>query len=323
MSYGCNAGGTHYVFTDLRMLLARASPDRAGDRLAGLAAESGEERVAARMALADLPLARFLDDPLVPYEMDEVTRLILDTHDKWAFAPIAAMTTGEFRDFLLSDAATSEMLARLAPGITPEMAAGVSKLMRNQDLIAVAKKLSVVTRFRTTIGLPGCLCVRIQPNHPADDLAGIGAAILDGLMYGCGDACIGINPASDSAKHALALLERIEELRLRFEIPVQSCVLAHVTTTMQVMEREVRSIWFFSRSLGPRRPTARSAWTSRFWTKPILASRRCTALRPAPISCISKPARARRYRRKRITASINKPWKRAPMRWRGATRLCS
>ncbi|MGH6823112.1 MAG: ethanolamine ammonia-lyase subunit EutB, partial [Methylocella sp.] len=165
------------------------------------------------------------------------TRLILDTHDAHAFAPIAGMTAGEFRDFLLSDAATGETLAGLAPGIAPEMAAGVSKLMRNQDLIAVAKKISVVTRFRTTIGLPGCLCVRIQPNHPADDLAGIGAAILDGLMYGCGDACIGINPASDSAKQALALLERIEELRLRFEIPVQSCVLAHVTTTMQVMER--------------------------------------------------------------------------------------
>jgi ethanolamine ammonia-lyase large subunit len=237
MSYGCTAGGTHYVFADLRMLLARASPDRAGDRLAGLAAENGEERVAARMALADLPLARFLDDPLVPYEADEVTRLILDTHDKRAFAPIAAMTAGEFRDFLLSDAATPETLARLAPGIAPEMAAGVSKLMRNQDLIAVAKKIPVVTRFRTTIGLPGCLCVRIQPNHPADDLAGIGASILDGLMYGCGDACIGINPASDSAKQTMLLLERIDELRLRFEIPVQSCVLAHVTTTIQVMER--------------------------------------------------------------------------------------
>ena len=237
MSYGCNTGGTHYVFADLRTLLARASPDRAGDHLAGLAAESGEERVAARMALADLPLARFLDDPLVPYEADEVTRLILDTHDRQAFAPIAAMTAGEFRDFLLSDEATSETLACIAPGIAPEMAAAVSKLMRNQDLIAVAKKISVVTRFRTTIGLPGRLCVRIQPNHPADELAGIGASILDGLMYGCGDACIGINPASDSAKHALALLERIEELRLRFEIPVQSCVLAHVTTTMRVMER--------------------------------------------------------------------------------------
>jgi ethanolamine ammonia-lyase large subunit len=237
MPYECNLGGTHHVFADLRTLLARASPDRAGDRLAGLAAESGEERVAARTALADLPLTRFLDEPLVPYETDEVTRLILDTHDNTAFAPIAAMTVGEFRDFLLSDEATAETLAALAPGITPEMAAGVSKIMRNQDLIAVAKKIAVVTRFRTTIGLPGRLSVRIQPNHPTDDPAGIGASILDGLMYGCGDACIGINPVSDSTKQALALLERLEELRLRFEIPVQSCVLAHVTTTLQVIEQ--------------------------------------------------------------------------------------
>jgi ethanolamine ammonia-lyase large subunit len=238
MSYRCDVGGSHFVFADLRTLLARASPDRAGDRLAGLAAKSGEERVAARMALADLPLARFLEEPVVPYETDEVTRLILDTHDSRAFAPIAAMTAGEFRNFLLSDEATGETLARLAPSITPEMAAAVSKLMRNQDLIAVAKKISVVTRFRTTIGLPGRLCVRIQPNHPADDLAGIGAAILDGLMYGCGDACIGINPASDSTKRTLLLLERIEELRLRFGIPVQSCVLAHVTTLLEVMNRK-------------------------------------------------------------------------------------
>jgi ethanolamine ammonia-lyase large subunit len=237
MPYRSDAGGTHYVFDDLRTLLGRASPGRAGDRLAGLAAESGQERVAARMALADLPLARFLEEAVVPYESDEVTRLILDTHDSRAFSPIAAMTAGDFRDFLLSDEATGATLACLAPGITPEMAAAVSKLMRNQDLIAVAKKISVVTRFRTTIGLPGRLSVRIQPNHPADDLAGIGAAILDGLMYGCGDACIGINPASDSAKRTLLLLERIDELRCRFEIPVQSCVLAHVTTLLQIINR--------------------------------------------------------------------------------------
>jgi len=238
MLYQSTACGTRYVFDGLRRLLACASPDRAGDRLAGLAAQSAEERIAARMALADLPLACFLTEAVVPYETDEVTRLIFDTHDKQAFSPIAALTVGEFRDFLLSDEATGETLASLAPGITPEMAAGVSKLMRNQDLIAVARKIPVITRFRTTIGLPGRLCVRIQPNHPADDLAGIGAAILDGLMYGCGDACIGINPASDSAKRVLLLLERIEELRLRFEIPVQSCVLAHVTTLLDVMNKD-------------------------------------------------------------------------------------
>ncbi len=238
MSYASHAGGTRYTFGDLRTLLAQASPDRAGDRLAGLAAPSDAARVAARMALADVPLRQFLDDPLIPYEADEVTRLILDSHDASAFAPIAALTVGDFRDFLLSDEAATATLSGLAPGITPEMAAAVSKLMRNQDLIAVARKLSVVTRFRTTIGLPGRLAVRIQPNHPRDDLSGIGASILDGLMYGCGDACIGINPATDSAKQAMLLLERIEDLRLRFEIPVQSCVLAHVTTTLQVIERK-------------------------------------------------------------------------------------
>jgi ethanolamine ammonia-lyase large subunit len=237
MPYACNLGASHYVFDDLRTLLARASPGRAGDRLAGLAAANDQERVAARIALADVPLTRFFDEALIPYEADEVTRLILDGHDGEAFAPLKAMTVGDFRDFLLSDEATTQALAAIAPGITPEMAAAVSKLMRNQDLIAVAKKISVVTRFRTTIGLPGRLSVRIQPNHPSDDLAGIGASILDGLMYGCGDACIGINPATDSRAKALLLLERIEELRLRFEIPVQSCVLCHVTTTLQVMER--------------------------------------------------------------------------------------
>jgi ethanolamine ammonia-lyase large subunit len=237
MPFECSIGSTRYTFADLRTLLARAAPDRAGDRLAGLAAENAKERIAARMALADVPLTCFLSEPLVPYETDEVTRLIFDTHDKTAFAPLASMTVGEFRDFLLSDSAAAGALAALAPGITPEMAAAVSKIMRNQDLIAVAKKISVVTRFRTTIGLPGRLSVRIQPNHPTDDLAGIGASILDGLMYGCGDACIGINPASDSARQVLTLLERIDELRLRFEIPVQSCVLAHVTTTLQVMEQ--------------------------------------------------------------------------------------
>jgi ethanolamine ammonia-lyase large subunit len=236
MGYAATAGGTRYVFDDLCALLACASPARAGDRLAGLAAPSDAARVAARMALADLPLTTFLNEALVPYEHDDVTRLILDTHDADAFAPVRHLTVGGFRDWLLSDAATTEMLAGLAPGVTPEMAAAVSKLMRNQDLIAVARKIRVVTRFRTTIGLAGRLAVRLQPNHPSDDLAGIGAAILDGLMYGCGDACIGINPATDSAAQARLLLERVDELRQRFDIPVQSCVLAHVTTMLQVMQ---------------------------------------------------------------------------------------
>ncbi|WP_020174102.1 ethanolamine ammonia-lyase subunit EutB [Methyloferula stellata] len=237
MSYATTIAGTRYVFDDLRTLLAYASPARAGDRLAGLAASSDEERVAARMALADVPLKDFLSEALIPYEEDDVTRLIVDSHDASAFATIGTLTVGAFRDWLLSDEATTEALKGLASGITPEMAAAVSKLMRNQDLILAARKISNVTRFRTTIGLPGRLSVRLQPNHPSDDVAGIGAAILDGLMYGCGDACIGINPATDSAARALLLLERVDELRQRFDIPIQSCVLAHVTTTLQVMEK--------------------------------------------------------------------------------------
>jgi ethanolamine ammonia-lyase large subunit len=229
--------GTTHTFPDMRTLLARASPDRAGDRLAGLAAESQQARVAARMALADVPLKRFLAEPLIDPATDEVSRLILEQHDANAFARVASFTVGEFRDWLLSDDADTQALAALAPGITSEMAAAVSKLMRNQDLIAAARKIEVVTRFRNTIGLKGRLSVRLQPNHPTDDLAGIGASILDGLMYGCGDAVIGINPATDSAAQAMLLLERVDDLRQRFDIPTQSCVLAHVTTMLQVMAR--------------------------------------------------------------------------------------
>ncbi len=238
MLYATSLARTRYVFDDLRTLLAKASPARSGDRLAGLSAQSDEERIAARIALADVPLQSFLSEAVVPYEQDDVTRLIIDRHDVAAFQPVAALTVGAFRDWLLSDAATTQVLAALAPGITPEMAAAVSKLMRNQDLILAARKISNVTKFRTTIGLPGRLSVRLQPNHPSDDVAGIGAAILDGLMYGCGDACIGINPATDSAARALLLLERVDELRQRFDIPVQSCVLAHITTMLQVMEKQ-------------------------------------------------------------------------------------
>jgi ethanolamine ammonia-lyase large subunit len=237
MPYVSIIAGTRYVYDDLRTLLAKASPARAGDRLAGLSAQSTEERIAARIALADVPLKNFLSETLVPYEQDDVTRLIADRHDAIAFAPVAALTVGSFRDWLLSDDATTQSLKDVALGITPEMAAAVSKLMRNQDLILAARKIGNVTKFRTTIGLPGRLSVRLQPNHPSDDVAGIGAAILDGLMYGCGDACIGINPATDSAARALLLLERIDELRQRFEIPIQSCVLAHVSTMLQVMEK--------------------------------------------------------------------------------------
>ena len=236
MGFISTIGSTHYTFDSLRELLAKATPLRSGDVLAGVAAKSAEERVAAQFALADLPLAHFLSEQVVPYEQDEVTRLILDTHDAGAFAPVRSLTVGELRDWLLSDEATAERLAGLAKGLTPEMAAAVSKLMRVQDLIAAAAKIRVVTRFRTTVGLPGRLSARLQPNHPTDDAMGIAASILDGLLLGSGDAVIGINPAGDNVAATTRLLQLIDALRQRFHIPVQSCVLAHITTQLAALE---------------------------------------------------------------------------------------
>jgi ethanolamine ammonia-lyase large subunit len=226
-----------YNFEDLRDLLAKASPYHSGDALAGIAAESAEQRAAAQMTLADLPLRAFLQQALVPYEEDEVTRLIVDSHDAAAFSPVASLTVGEFRDWLLSDGATGEGLAALSPGLTPEMVAAVSKLMRVQDLILVARKIRVVTRFRTTVGLQGRLSTRLQPNHPVDDPAGIAAAMVDGLLLGSGDAVIGINPASDNVSSVKRLLELIDHVRQKYAIPIQSCVLAHVSTLMAALEQ--------------------------------------------------------------------------------------
>jgi ethanolamine ammonia-lyase large subunit len=235
MGYAQSIAGTRYVFPDLRTLLARATPFRSGDALAGIATESAAERVAAQRALADLPLPRLLDEPVVPYEADEVTRLILDRHDAAAFTPVRHLTVGGFRDWLL--AADEAALSALRPGITPEMAAAVSKLMRISDLIAVAAKCRVVTRFCNTIGLPGTLSIRLQPNHPTDDPRGVAASVLDGLLLGAGDAVIGVNPSTDSLDSTLRLLAMLDRVRERFAIPTQTCVLAHVTTTLLAMER--------------------------------------------------------------------------------------
>ena len=232
MVYRHAIDATTYTFGDLRDLLAKATPPRSGDRLAGVAAESAEQMVAARMALADVPLQQFLSEAVIPYEEDEVTRLILDSHDGPSFAAISSLTVGEFRDWLLSDAATAETLKKTSRGITPEMAAAVSKLMRNQDLILVAKKCEVTTSFRNTIGLRGRMSVRLQPNHPFDDLKGITASILDGILLGSGDACIGINPASDDPAVIGRLLRLLDEIIGRLQIPTQGCVLTHVTTTL-------------------------------------------------------------------------------------------
>ncbi len=237
MSLSQTIRGVTYNFDSLKDVLAKASPARSGDELAGICAASAEERVAARFVLADLPLNRFLNEAIIPYESDEVTRLIVDTHDAGAFAAIASLTVGEFRDWLLSDEATGKVLAALAPGVTPEMAAAVSKLMQAQDLVAVASKIRVVTRFRTTVGLAGRLSTRLQPNHPTDDPVGIAASMVDGLSLGSGDAVIGINPVSDNVTTVVTLLRLIDHAREKYAIPTQSCVLAHITTQMEALRQ--------------------------------------------------------------------------------------
>jgi ethanolamine ammonia-lyase large subunit len=237
MVYRHAIDATSYVFDDLRDLLAKATPPRSGDRLAGIAAESARQMIAARMALADVPLKTFLNQTVIAYEDDEVTRLIVDRHDAAAFAAISSLTVGAFRDWLLSDAATGEVLRDLSRGVTPEMAAAVSKLMRNQDLILVAKKCQVTTAFRNTIGLRGRMSVRLQPNHPFDDARGVAASILDGILLGSGDACIGINPASDDPAVIGELVRLIDDVIARLQIPTQGCVLAHVTTTLGLIEQ--------------------------------------------------------------------------------------
>jgi ethanolamine ammonia-lyase large subunit len=236
-SFAHIVGGERYVFNDLKDLLAKASPLRSGDQLAGIAAETDAQRAAAQITLADAPLTVFLEEQVVPYETDEVTRLIIDTHDKAAFKPVAHLTVGGFRDWLLSDHATTEALTKLAPGLTPEMVAAVSKIMRVQDLVMVAKKCRVVTKFRNTIGLEGRMATRLQPNHPTDDAAGIAASIVDGLLYGNGDAVIGINPATDSIGQVTTLVEMLDGIISRYRIPTQSCILTHVTTTIEAINR--------------------------------------------------------------------------------------
>jgi ethanolamine ammonia-lyase large subunit len=230
-------GSRTYLFPDLRSLLARATPLRSGDCLGGVAAGSAEERVAAQMALAALPLTSFLNEVVVPYESDEVTRLIIDGHDGDAFRHIRHLTVGDFRNWLLGDDADEAALTRIAPGVTPEMAAAVSKLMRIQDLVLVARKCRVVSRFRNTIGLAGCMSTRLQPNHPTDDASGIAASLFDGLLYGSGDAVIGINPATDNLPQVMRLLAMLDEIISRYAIPTQSCVLTHITNTIAAIER--------------------------------------------------------------------------------------
>lgn len=236
MGFRTSLGSRSYVFADLRSLMAKASPLRSGDCLSGVAAATSEERIAAALILAEVPLKRFLDEPLIPYEEDEVTRVILDDHQPDSFKRISGLTVGDLRNWLLSDAAGTEDLSQIARGLTPEMVAAVSKLMRNQDLILVSAKCRVVTRFRNTLGLDGCLSVRLQPNHPTDDVRGVGASIIDGLLNGAGDAVIGVNPASDNLRETSRILLLLDKVRQKFDIPTQTCVLGHVTTTLKAIE---------------------------------------------------------------------------------------
>jgi ethanolamine ammonia-lyase large subunit len=237
MGYHYAIGTRSYLFDDLRTLMARASPARSGDQLAGVAASSAQERVAAQMALADVPLATFLTEAVVPYEEDEVTRLIIDTHNASAFAPVQHLTVGDFRNWLLGDGANSTTLAALAPGLTPEMVAAVSKICRLQDLVLIARKCRVISRFRGTIGLAGRMATRLQPNHPTDSSAGIAASLLDGLLHGSGDAVIGINPASDNVAQVVRLLHMLSDVISHYRIPTQSCILTHVTNTLQAIDK--------------------------------------------------------------------------------------
>jgi ethanolamine ammonia-lyase large subunit len=256
MSYTETIGNRTYRFADLKTLMAKASPLRSGDQLAGIAAASEEERVAAKMALADVPLRTFLNEALIPYESDEVTRLVIDTHSPEAFGEIAHLTVGEFRNWLLSGSTDTAALVRVTKGLTPEMVAAVSKLMRNQDLVTAARKRPVVTHFRNTVGLPGHMSVRLQPNHPTDDVQGIAASMIDGLMYGCGDAMIGINPASDSLSAVTRLLAMIDDFRTRYQVPTQSCVLTHVTSTIAAIEKGAPVDLVFQSIAGTERANA-------------------------------------------------------------------
>lgn len=239
MRYRHTVAQQQYYFSSLKEVMAKATPLRSGDELAGIAAENSTERVAAQMTLAELPLKQFLQETLVDYEKDEITRLIIDEHDQTAFTPIAHFTVGDFRNWLLSEDATPEKLRALRHGLSPEMVAAVSKIMRNQDLILVAQKCEVITQFRNTIGLKGHLSTRLQPNHPTDDLLGISASILDGLMYGNGDAVIGINPATDNILQLSELLRLIDHIIQEYQIPTQSCVLTHISSAIQLVEKNV------------------------------------------------------------------------------------
>lgn len=330
MRYRQTISGTTHTFSGLVDVMAKATPLRSGDQLAGCAAGSDAERAAAAWVLADMPLATFLTEAVVPYETDEVTRLIIDGHDREAFGPIAGLTVGGLRDWLLDAACRDDSAARIAAvsaGLTPEMVAAVSKIMRNQDLILVAAAATATAAFRTTIGLPGTLATRLQPNHPTDDPRGIAAAMLDGLLLGCGDAVIGINPATDSPQAASDLLHLLDDIRQRFAIPVQSCVLCHVTTTMELIERGAPVDLVFQSIAGTEGANASFGTSIAMLTEANEAAR---SLRRGTVGdnvMYLETGRARPCRPGRTSAwgtsrSISRRSRRAPMRSPGRCSRC-
>jgi len=226
-----------FKFETLRELFAKANEEKSGDQLAGIAARSEQERVAAKHALADLTLQEIVDQPLIPPEEDDVSRLILESHDREEFKTIKSMTVGELRELILRDETTEADLERLHWAITPEIAAAVAKLMGNKDLVLAAAKIRVITHCRNTMGQRGVLGIRLQPNHPADDVAGILLAAFDGLLYGCGDAVIGVNPATDSVETVSAILHALHRLIDAYKIPTQACCLAHISTQLAALDR--------------------------------------------------------------------------------------
>jgi len=236
MNFRYVLGQQVYHFSSLKDLLAKASPERSGDLLAGIAARSAEERVAAQLCLAEVPLKQFLNEEIIPYEHDEVTRLIMDKRDPEALKDLEHLCVGDFRNWILSQEDGVE-LQRIRPGLIPEMLAAVSKIMRNQDLILASSRVQVRTAFRNTLGLPGSLSTRLQPNHPLDDPRGVAASLFDGLFYGSGDAVIGINPASDNAQALGNLLKLLDEIIQGLEIPTQACVLTHVSNTLEAINQ--------------------------------------------------------------------------------------
>jgi ethanolamine ammonia-lyase large subunit len=228
--------GTTYTFEDVKQVLGRAGAPKSGDDLAGVSAREHIERVAARAVLSGLTLAQLRQSPVIPYEDDELTRLFEDTLDESAYQVIAALTVGELREFLLSSETTGSMIRAIAPGLTPEMASAVCKLMSNLDLMTAARKCEVVVRANSTLGLPGRMSSRVQPNHPADDVDGILYSTREGLSYGCGDAVIGVNPATDTAESTAEILRALDELMRKNGVPTQHCVLSHVTVQMRALD---------------------------------------------------------------------------------------